>query len=147
GCTGIAPSGAIAWEQVTVAPEASGTFPVVLTAEASAPVGVELEVQDPVVPPGSTPPVADAGGPYVVAGGSRLVLDASASTDVDGAVAIARWDLDDDGAFDDAVAHPQWWPDATGTFFLHATLPWAIPPAGGGPTVVDDLCGGTCTNG
>lgn len=45
-------------------------------------------------------PVADAGGPYAIAEGDSLVLDGSASTD---AAASWQWDLDNDGAFDDAV--------------------------------------------
>ncbi len=48
-------------------------------------------------------PVADAGGPYTVAEGATITLDASASTDADSAIAGYAWDLDRDGAFDDAT--------------------------------------------
>lgn len=48
-------------------------------------------------------PVADAGGPYVVKPGARLVLDASGSVDADGDELTYAWDLDGDGAFDDAT--------------------------------------------
>lgn len=54
---------------------------------------------------GSTPLLvdapADAGGPYTVDEDTDLVLDASAST-LAGPDAVATWDLDDDGSFDDA---------------------------------------------
>ncbi len=47
-------------------------------------------------------PVADAGGPYVVKPGARIVLDASGSTDDDGDELTYAWDLDGDGRYDDA---------------------------------------------
>jgi len=48
-------------------------------------------------------PVADAGGPYTVKPGGRIVLDASGSSDVDGDELTYAWDLDGDGQFDDAT--------------------------------------------
>lgn len=51
----------------------------------------------------NTAPVADAGGPYTVKPGARVVLDASGSTDLEGDDLTYAWDLDDDGQFDDAV--------------------------------------------
>ncbi|HKE73895.1 MAG TPA: PKD domain-containing protein, partial [Acidimicrobiales bacterium] len=45
--------------------------------------------------------VADAGGPYAIAEGDDLALDASGSTA--GPTAVYTWDLDDDGEFDDAT--------------------------------------------
>ena len=42
-------------------------------------------------------PVASSGGPYSVVEGSSVVLDASASNDVDGAVVSFEWDYDYDG--------------------------------------------------
>lgn len=73
------------------------------------------------------PPQADAGGPYAIAGGDPLPLDANLSEDPDKGcgddIAEIRWDLDDDGEFDDAAgAAPQ--------------LPWEV--------VLDRVCGGTC---
>ncbi|EYR64070.1 hypothetical protein N866_15945 [Actinotalea ferrariae CF5-4] len=59
-------------------------------------------------------PVADAGGPYVVKPGAFLVLDASGSVDADGDTLTYAWDLDGDGAFDDATG-----PTAT----IHAHRP------------------------
>jgi hypothetical protein len=47
------------------------------------------------------PPVADAGGPYAVAEGSSVTLNASASSDPDGDTLAFAWDLDGDGDFDD----------------------------------------------
>jgi alpha-tubulin suppressor-like RCC1 family protein len=44
-------------------------------------------------------PIADAGGPYSGAAGAAIALDAGSST----APATYQWDLDGDGAFDDAT--------------------------------------------
>jgi uncharacterized protein YkwD/plastocyanin len=75
----------------------------------------------------NTPPVADAGGPYVLGEGNRLLIDGSLSRDADendGVVAWA-WDLDGDGEFDDRVgATPE-------------ELSWAEVEA--------LVCGGACT--
>ena len=50
-----------------------------------------------------TAPVADAGGPYTVQPGARVVLDASGSYDLEGEALTFAWDLDGDGQFDDAT--------------------------------------------
>lgn len=50
-----------------------------------------------------TAPVADAGGPYTVKPGARIVLDASGSFDLEGEDITFAWDLDGDGQFDDAT--------------------------------------------
>ena len=49
-------------------------------------------------------PVADAGGPYFLMTGDRLYLDAQLSYDPDAGSSrlTYRWDLDNDGQFDDA---------------------------------------------
>ncbi|EGF27639.1 aggregation factor core protein MAFp3, isoform C, partial [Rhodopirellula baltica WH47] len=50
-------------------------------------------------------PVANAGGPYAIAEGDSVTLDASATSDVaaDLPDSIFVWDLDNDGVFDDAL--------------------------------------------
>jgi hypothetical protein len=55
-------------------------------------IGLELNAE----------PVADAGGPYTTRVDRNVTLDASGSTD-DGGDLTYAWDLDGDGAFDDAT--------------------------------------------
>ncbi|MBP1620394.1 MAG: hypothetical protein H6Q02_1161 [Acidobacteria bacterium] len=51
-------------------------------------------------PRSNSPPVAEAGGPYVTSEGTPVTLDGSASTDPDGAIVSYEWDFDGDGLFD-----------------------------------------------
>ncbi len=55
------------------------------------------------------PPVADAGGPYVVNEGTLLILDGSGSSDANGDTLYFFWDLDDDGDYDDSTAEMPTW--------------------------------------
>ena len=48
-------------------------------------------------------PCADAGGPYTVAEGGTISLDASGSTDAGGDALTYEWDLDGNGQYDDAI--------------------------------------------
>ena len=58
---------------------------------------------------GVTHPVADAGGPYTATVGVAQALTAANSTDPDGQALSYAWDLDADGAFDDATGvGPSW---------------------------------------
>ncbi|MCP4378831.1 MAG: PKD domain-containing protein, partial [bacterium] len=61
----------------------------------------------------NTPPVANAGGPYIVAEGSTIALDGSGSSDPENNIVSWDWDLDADGLYDDATGQiPSLsWPD------------------------------------
>ncbi|MCA9184992.1 MAG: hypothetical protein KDA99_05210, partial [Planctomycetales bacterium] len=48
-------------------------------------------------------PTADHGGPYTINEGDSLSLDASSSADIDGDTLVYRWDLDNDGFYDELV--------------------------------------------
>ncbi len=58
-------------------------------------------------------PTADAGGPYFIAEGDDLALDASASTDPESDPLSYGWDLDNDGDFNDAAG-------------VTPTVPWSV---------------------
>ena len=49
------------------------------------------------------PPTADANGPYKTNEGSNVTLDGTGSSDPDNDTLTFAWDLDNDGAFDDAT--------------------------------------------
>ncbi|MCA9169836.1 MAG: cadherin domain-containing protein, partial [Planctomycetales bacterium] len=55
------------------------------------------------VAPANSIPVVDIGGPYAIGEGGALSLDASGTTDANGDTLTYRWDLDNDGQYDDLV--------------------------------------------
>ena len=52
---------------------------------------------------GNIPPTAVSGGPYAINEGDNLVLDGSASMDMDGGINSYDWDLDNDTVYNDAT--------------------------------------------
>ena len=50
-----------------------------------------------------SPPTADAGGPYTTDEGTNVRLDGTESSDPDNDIVSHAWDLDGDGACDDAT--------------------------------------------
>ena len=91
--------------------ETGATFTLTLSAD----VVVRVTVRDPGNLSGfdeqqvalitNRPPVANAGGPYVVEEGTADALDGSQSSDPDGDTPLVyEWDLDNDGQYDDATS-------------------------------------------
>ena len=109
--TGVAPivvtqdENTLEWE-VTIIPEPNfngdgGTFTYEAT-DASGAVS-EPGIGTISVTPVNDQPVADANGPYVVGEGASITLDGTGSSDPDVEDILSfAWDLDNDGAFDDA---------------------------------------------
>jgi hypothetical protein len=58
---------------------------------------------DVVLTASNRPPVANAGGPYLVSEGDDLALDGAGSSDPDGDPLSFTWDVDGDGTFGDAL--------------------------------------------
>jgi PKD repeat protein len=58
---------------------------------------------DPLDGPANSPPEADLSAPASAVQGQPITLDASGSSDPDGDALAFAWDLDDDGAYDDAT--------------------------------------------
>ena len=73
---------------------------ITLSADANGPVsGISYQF--------GTRPMADAGGPYSIAPGDALLLDAGGSTDGEADITSYRWDLDFDGDYEtDAAGQP-----------------------------------------
>jgi hypothetical protein len=69
----------------------------------------------------NTPPVANIGGPYSGDEGAAITLDASGSFDAGSGIGAFEWDLDGDGAYDDATG-----PTATWTFGDNGTYTVAV---------------------
>jgi PKD repeat protein len=80
----------------------SYTVTITVTDDAGGSGQDSLQVQ---VTAGNLAPIADPGGPYSVAEGTPLTLDGSGSRDPDSAPSPLSyaWDLDQDGAYDDAT--------------------------------------------
>ncbi|MFT5127802.1 MAG: hypothetical protein ACI8W8_001409, partial [Rhodothermales bacterium] len=93
----------------------SGVFPIGLEVGAG-PIDQSFSV----VTITNVTPTADAGGPYLVAPGDGITLDATNSNDPGLDITDYDWDFDGDGAFDDAVgATPVFVPLASGSITLN----------------------------
>ena len=72
----------------------------------------------------NTPPVANANGPYVGNEGSPIAFNGSASYDPNDSIVSWEWDLDGDGAYDDAsgqIVTKIWGDDYSGNIGLRVT--------------------------
>ena len=67
-------------------------------------------------------PTANAGGPYVVAEGLAILLDASGSVPGDSAISEYAWDVDGDGAADMQGLSVEFLPLRTGDFTVRLTV-------------------------
>ena len=105
---------------------AAGAYSLVISVPALPGPGVDATTAVPFTVSPNAPPVATAGGPYTVLFNDALPLDATGSFDPEAGSISVAWDLNNDGAFDDAQ--------------------------GLQPTVAADqtnqvVCGGSCTPG
>jgi parallel beta-helix repeat protein len=93
-------------------------------------------------------PVADAGGPYVVAEGGTVVLDASGSTDANQSTASLtyEWDFDGDSFFDDAVGMNPVFSAAGLDGFVGSTITVAVRVTDNGSLVSTDTATISITN-
>jgi hypothetical protein len=67
----------------------------------------------------ASPPMANAGGPYMGVEGTPVALDGSGSTDTNNDIVSYDWDLDNDGAFDDATGvNPTFGAASSGVFTI-----------------------------
>ncbi len=94
------------------------------------PATVTIEV----LPP-NTAPVANSGGPYIVASGDSVVLDASGSFDPDSDPLSFFWNLDDDGFFNGQN-------DAAGAVVVFNTVGLPAPAVYNVTVLVEDPFGG-----
>jgi len=101
---------------------------------------------------GNNPPQVSAGGPYVIQDGANLRLDASGTVEPDAACGDSlvswEWDLDGDGAYDDATGERPWVQWAELAQILVGGVDYPASPHTGQPSVpvrvkVTDSLGGT----
>lgn len=112
----------------TPAVGSAGSYPLTVTARISGQGDVSQASQSFTLSVDAAP-VADAGGPYTVAEGGNVTLDADQSSDPDGDTLTYSWDLNGDGAFGDATG-------------VNPTLTWAQLEALGlsdGPAAISNV--------
>ncbi|MCK5804731.1 MAG: PKD domain-containing protein, partial [Lentisphaeria bacterium] len=113
---------------------AFGSYDVTLrVTDDNVPAKTDTAMVTVVVDQGNRPPVADAGGPYVVEEDQMLELDGSGSSDPDGgcgdSIVKYEWDLNDDAVFDDALgATPTvFWADLEALGLAPANVATGLP--------------------
>jgi uncharacterized repeat protein (TIGR01451 family) len=87
-------------------------------------------------------PTAEAGGPYARNEGASITFDGSASTDPAGGSLSYAWDLDDDGAYDDAfqaVTSNTWGEPGTHTVGLKITTSEGVTDTDTASVTVNNL--------
>lgn len=87
-------------------------------------------------------PVAQAGGPYAGDEGAQITFDASASYDPAGGPLTYAWDLDGDGAYDDAfqaIVNETWGEPGSHTVGLQITTSGGVTDTDTASVTVDNL--------
>jgi len=85
-----------------------GYFPIKLrVTDDNVPASTDIKVIEITVSQGNLPPIANAGGPYATTLSNEVTLNASGSSDPNtscgDSIVNYLWDIDNDGAFDDAT--------------------------------------------
>ena len=121
---------------------APGSYTVTLTVTRAEPAATDALIQPDYIAAVEAGVSADANGPYSGTEGSPISLDASASTAPDGEPLSYEWDLDGDGAHDDASGvspSHTWTADGTYTIGLLVTSTDNVTDTDNAQVIVTDV--------